>query len=101
MRASSLARVLFPQAEYPSTAIVIFTGGWSISLNEYRKNKKSCEKYHKTFVFPCYRVASIFILIEEEVILARVIRPDILDIFIDFTFVFHLLKVFEDFQGST
>src|SRR5690606_39309376 len=46
----------------------------------------------------CLDGGSVFVLVEEEVILARVIRPDVLDAFIQFALVFHLLEVFDDLE---
>src|SRR5690606_34060679 len=44
--------------------------------------------------------SSIFVFVEEEVILSGIIRPDILDAFIELTFVLHFLKVLNHFQRS-
>lgn len=38
-----------------------------------------------------YCLSSIFLLIEEEILFTRVIRPDVFDTFVDFAFVFHFL----------
>ena len=46
-------------------------------------------------------IALIFFLVEEEVFFAGVVGPDIFDAFVDFAFVFHLLKVFDDFEGCS
>ena len=40
----------------------------------------------------------ILILVEQEVFLSRIVRPNILYTFIYFTFVLYLLKVLQDLQ---
>ena len=47
------------------------------------------------------KIALIFFLIEEEVVFAWVIRPDVFDTFVDVAFVFDLLEVFDYFQGCS
>ena len=43
----------------------------------------------------------IFIFVEEKVFLARIVRPNVFDAFVDFAFVFHFLQVFNHFQWRT
>ena len=43
----------------------------------------------------------IFVLVEEEVFLTWIVRPDVFDAFIHFAFIFHFLKVFDNFERST
>ena len=47
------------------------------------------------------KIALIFFLVEEEVIFAWVIRPNVFDAFVDVAFVFDLLEVFDYFQGCS
>ena len=47
------------------------------------------------------KIALIFFLIEEEVIFAWVIGPNVFDAFVDVAFVFDLLEVFDYFQGCS
>ena len=42
----------------------------------------------------------IFVFVEEEVFLVRIVGPYVLDGFIDFTFIFKFLKVFYHFHRS-
>ena len=41
---------------------------------------------------------SIFVFVEEEVVFARIVRPDVFDAFVDLSFVFDLLQVLDHFQ---
>lgn len=43
----------------------------------------------------------IFVLVEEEVFLTWIVRPNVFDAFIHFAFIFHFLKVFDNFERST
>ena len=47
------------------------------------------------------KIALIFFLVEEEVIFAWVIGPNVFDAFVDVAFVFDLLEVFDYFQGCS
>ena len=47
------------------------------------------------------KIALIFFLVEEEVLLGRVIRPDVLDGFVDFAVVFEFLKILYNFFRSS
>lgn len=42
----------------------------------------------------------IFVLVEEEVVVAGVVGPDVFDAFVGLAFVFYLLEVFDDFHGG-
>ena len=44
--------------------------------------------------------ASILVLVEEKVLMARVIRPDIFDSFIEFSVVFQFVEVIDHFGGG-
>ena len=43
----------------------------------------------------------IFILVEKEILLSGIVRPDILDTFIDITLILYLLQVLKHLQRST
>ncbi len=43
----------------------------------------------------------IFVLVEEEIFLTWIVRPNVFDAFIHFAFIFHFLKVFDNFERST
>ena len=47
------------------------------------------------------KIALIFLLVEEEIVLGGVVGPDVFDRFVDFTLVFYLLQVFEHFERRT
>ena len=47
------------------------------------------------------KIALIFFLVEEEIFFAGIIGPDIFYTFIYFTFIFHLLQVFNNFERCT
>ena len=42
----------------------------------------------------------VFVFVKEEVVLCRIIGPDVLDCFVDVSFVFNLGKVFQNLGGS-
>lgn len=43
----------------------------------------------------------VFVLVEEEIFLTWIVRPNVFDAFIHFAFIFHFLKVFDNFERST
>ena len=43
----------------------------------------------------------ILILVEKEILLSGIVRPDILDTFIDITLILYLLQVLKHLQRST
>ena len=43
-----------------------------------------------------YTSGLILIFVEQEIILARIVRPNILNTFINLSLVFHLLQVLDD-----
>ena len=43
----------------------------------------------------------IFVVIPQEVILWRIIRPDVLDAILDITLIFYLLQILQNFQRRT
>ena len=42
----------------------------------------------------------IFLLVEEEIVLARIIGPYVLDALVDFALVLDFVQVFDDFERS-
>ncbi len=42
----------------------------------------------------------VLLFIKEEVFFTWIIRPNVFHAFVNFTFIFHLLQVFDYFQGS-
>ena len=40
----------------------------------------------------------VLVFIEEEVLIARIVRPDVFDAFVDFAVVLDLLQVLDDLQ---
>ena len=44
---------------------------------------------------------SILFLVKEEILLTRIIRPNIFDTLIDFALIFHLLEILNNFKRST
>ena len=52
-------------------------------------------------VVSALKIALIFFLVEEEIVLGGVVGPDVFDRFVDFTLVFYLLQVFEHFERRT
>ena len=42
----------------------------------------------------------ILVFIKKEVVFTWIIRPDILDAFIHFSFIFNFLKIFDNFKRS-
>ena len=45
--------------------------------------------------------ALILLFVEEEIFFAGIIRPNIFNTFINLAFIFHFLKVFDNFERST
>ena len=50
----------------------------------------------KTANLLAVKIFLVFIFIKEEIIFTRIVRPDIFDTFIGFTFIFNFLKVFNN-----
>lgn len=46
------------------------------------------------------KIALIFLLVEEEVVFAGVVRPDVFDAFVDVALVLNLVQVLYDFKWS-
>lgn len=75
----------------------------------FRDKKEDVEDYccpqHLVFQYDFQRVLShfnlILILVEEEIFLTWIVRPNVFDAFIHFAFIFHFLKVFDNFERST
>ena len=44
---------------------------------------------------------SVLFFVEEKILFARIIRPNIFYRFVDFPFIFHFLQILDDFKKNT
>jgi hypothetical protein len=93
--ARALARVLFPQEEYPSMAMMILDGGMA-GINKITGRRPIPLS---VILYTLSVQKSIFVFVEQKVVFSGVIGPDVFESFIQLPFIFHFLKIFNDFEG--
>ena len=80
--------------------------GWKTPVNGGKDRKRpfwgrSLNYQMCNFLSIRRKLPSIFLFVEEKIVFARIIGPDILDAFIDVALVLDLLQILDHFERST